>query len=518
MAKDRGNPKQPFKLVLGEAVNSLKKVNHQTWHGLPVGSFTTRAKDVVRLADLWAKHQKAAELEDLVEGIYQLKQVGGLQALMDSIPNRDMCPSSRQNLVNIVGKVSRYREAARFLYRTAKRSPLLRRAKVVIVNLPEQAFHRSASQNCTPELLSTISRASAFNQGPDLGYLCRLLNTTSPQLNDQFNAQTRKTLREAKIHAEIQLIFHYELNAARSPPRVICSSKDACFLCNAFILMHGKMHMPRYHGRLYPGWRLPLISHLDYLNRRFNSILEKQIENSFRLMLSRQKKTIYPDPNESTLLTLPSSTSTLRTSALAEAAEWEESSTKKSMIDPTAEPGEHSIPPEDRASVGSSGSTESLPSVLGSRNRIKVEEDSTPSLNLLDQPATQLSSQSSPRSTHSNDTIADTTELVQGVPLVSNIAIAREPKVHTAKALDIHIEYIAEAASGTDRSYSEMSYSVEWLPDEEAKELLEDNVAAVVDVEALRGQVLRKLCKHNGLLIMAGGMLVRIAPRDGSAI
>jgi hypothetical protein len=34
-----------------------------------------------------------------------------------------------------------------------------------------------------------------------------------------------------------------------------------------------------------------------------------------------------------------------------------------------------------------------------------------------------------------------------------------------------------------------MSYSIEWLSNEEAKEVLEDNVAAVVDVEALRSQV-----------------------------
>jgi hypothetical protein len=248
-----------------------------------------------------------------------------------------MCPSSRRNLFNIVSKVSRYREAARFPCRTARKIPLLRRAKVVPINLPKEAFYRVAGENHNPQLASTVARINTICQGPDVRYLFRLLNTSGPQPNDQFTAQTRKTLREAKIHAEIQLVFYYELNASRLPPRVVCSSKDACFLCNVFILMHGKMHTPRYRGRLYPGWRLPSMPDLNDLDLRLNSALEDLIKDSLKILLSRQKKTIYPDPNESTLLTLPLSTSTLRTSALAEATEREEASAK--TLQPTTQPG-----------------------------------------------------------------------------------------------------------------------------------------------------------------------------------
>jgi hypothetical protein len=45
---------------------------------LRVSLFTERVKDLVRLADLWAKYQKPAQLEDLVEGVYRLKQIGDL--------------------------------------------------------------------------------------------------------------------------------------------------------------------------------------------------------------------------------------------------------------------------------------------------------------------------------------------------------------------------------------------------------------------------------------------------------
>jgi hypothetical protein len=75
------------------------------------------------------------------------------------------------------------------------------------------------------------------------------------------------TLKKVEIHAEIQLLFYCELKASELPPRVICSSKDACFLCNALIFTHGNMHTPRSHGRLYPGWRLPFFPKLNEIEQ-----------------------------------------------------------------------------------------------------------------------------------------------------------------------------------------------------------------------------------------------------------
>jgi hypothetical protein len=179
-----------------------------------------------------------------------------------------MCPNSGQNLANIVSKESRYREAAQFLHRTAKRIPSLRQAKVVPVKTFKEAFNRVSAGNYTAQLASRIARINTVSQRPDVRYLCRLLDTSGPQPNDQFAAQTRKTLRKAKAYAEVQLVFYYELNASRLVPRVVCSSKDACSLCKAFILMHGKTHTPRYHGRLYPGRRLSSMSDLNDLDLR----------------------------------------------------------------------------------------------------------------------------------------------------------------------------------------------------------------------------------------------------------
>jgi hypothetical protein len=83
--------------------------------------------------------------------------------------------------------------------------------------------------------------------------------------------------------------------------------------------MYGKIHTPRCHGRLYPGWRLPFSPRLKEIEQRFNRELANHIRNSLTTLLSRRKKTVYPDPPESTLLTLPVSASTLRSLALPEA-------------------------------------------------------------------------------------------------------------------------------------------------------------------------------------------------------
>jgi hypothetical protein len=282
--------KQPIKKVLQDATSSLEKLNEKKFMRLfPIAKlFVERAKEVMKLTDSWAKHQTTARLRMLVDGVYRLWQVGEFQSLLGTIPNRNMDPNSRRNLVNMVSKVARYREAARFLYRTAKKFPLAQKMRIVPVDLPQEAFDEIPANQYTPILQSAISRISAQYGKWDFGHICQLLKTTEREASDQFAQQTRKTLNGAKIHAEIQLLFYCELKVSKLSPRVVCSSKDACFLCNTFIFMHGKMHTPRAHGRLHPGWRLPLFPDLNGIEERFNLALENYVKNSVRTLLSKR--------------------------------------------------------------------------------------------------------------------------------------------------------------------------------------------------------------------------------------
>ncbi|CBY00631.1 hypothetical protein LEMA_P017610.1 [Plenodomus lingam JN3] len=288
--------KQSLKLICEEAIRGIQKltITQLGGHRDVCEGFVTRSKEVVKLADQWLRHQTNSQLKQLIDGVYRLNEMGNLQPLLDLVPNRFMCPSSRQSLVNIVSKVSRYREAARYLYRTAKKYKPVQSMRIIPVNLAQDAFKRTTygtAKNPSPCLNTTIKRITGDGRKPELKHLCHLLNITDQQLNEQFANQARKTLKEAKIHAEVQLIYYCDANTSLRPPRVICSSKDACFLCNVFISTHGNMYTPRQHGRLYPGWRLPNSPLSSHLEQRFAAVLESQIKSSLGMLLTRRSKT-----------------------------------------------------------------------------------------------------------------------------------------------------------------------------------------------------------------------------------
>ncbi|KFY23502.1 hypothetical protein V491_02510, partial [Pseudogymnoascus sp. VKM F-3775] len=105
--------------------------------------------------------------------------------------------------------------------------------------------------------------------------------------------------KDIKVHAEIQLLFFYEIHPQLPRPRIICASKSACYLCNLYFRLHGGFRVPRSHGKLYKQWTLPdwlpvpLARHAELSNvaTRFNAALEARARN--------RTATRYPDPNES---------------------------------------------------------------------------------------------------------------------------------------------------------------------------------------------------------------------------
>ncbi|KAE8334815.1 hypothetical protein BDV24DRAFT_145130 [Aspergillus arachidicola] len=208
----------------------------------------------------------------------------------------------------------------RHLYRTAKKSPLARAMRTIPVRLPEEAFASPVIKGYFPELQSKIAEASSRgSQQKLLREICAILKNSQQQAIDRYSGQVIRTLREAKIHAEIQLIAHCELKHPTLLPRVICSSKDACFLCNLCLQLYQKIYTPKSHGRLYPGWRIPCIPQLAELEQRFSQTLGDHFRETCVALLSTHQKVIYPDPNESTLFTLPLSRTTTRASISSKA-------------------------------------------------------------------------------------------------------------------------------------------------------------------------------------------------------
>ncbi|KAF2850021.1 hypothetical protein T440DRAFT_112881 [Plenodomus tracheiphilus IPT5] len=503
--------KQSFKSVFEEAIHAVQRVpTAQLGEQRQTSAlFRERSKDAIKLAEAWSRHQTIARLQHLVEGIHRLSQIGNLKSLLDILPNRDMCPSSRQNLVNIVAKVSRYREAAGYLYRTAKRYQIVRCMKTVIVNLPDEAFQRTSAANRDPVLTRTIQRITGGHRQPEISHLCHLLKVTEQQLYKQFAQQTRMTLEKAKMHAEVQLIYYCDENKSGNMPRVICSCKDACFLCNAFISTHGKMYTPRHHGRLYPGWRLPTNPQSANLEKRFAAVLEKQVRDSLGTLLTRRSKTKYPDPNESTLLTLALSTSTLRTVAISEAP-------------PQTLPTKPSCSTEAMVSVPKEQNLEpQAPSIFiegGQRNHSPALKDS-----VRTQPDHEVRSQHtdslfSPSINERNgdiqlDPVRMPTSNHNPTMLGESDAIAPKFDFHTHGPLEIHLECTSEDASvPIEPTSTDPTYEVKHLSEEESRPLLDAENATVIDVDALHvnDEQSFELLEPNVVFLRAQGVVVKI--------
>lgn len=327
--KIRRTPNQPAREKFQNVIRALAP--HGATRLLPPakvsdedrGLFIERAKDIIALIDAYTHHPRPQQLEDLVCGFYRLRKVN-CQAIVNGVPDNAINQSGKNSLINMIRKVARYAEVARFLFRTAKKFPIVRRMQITQVSLPKSAFLRTPVGSEYKTSLSSIlaritesQKAKLSSQRCEADTVCPLLGTNTNQADDDLTAQTFRTLTTGKIHAEVQLVFYCEtlkklegIIGDLLPPRVVCSSKKACFLCNLLVSMHGQMRTPWCHGKLYPGWRLPMSSGLD-LPLRFNLLLEDRITESILLLFKRRNKTTYPGPSESTLISLPSLASEL---------------------------------------------------------------------------------------------------------------------------------------------------------------------------------------------------------------
>ncbi|KAL1902458.1 hypothetical protein Sste5346_001439 [Sporothrix stenoceras] len=174
---------------------------------------------VIKLLDVWSRYQVTSRVQELVEGIYRLNRTAGLYEAINAIPNVDLAPDLRKSLINIVRKVARYREIARLLYRTAKdTTPMLRRTSVVVVDLPLAAYTKVQSrQDYVPDIVAKIDEAGTGqnHSEQEMDMLFRHLDTDRTAAAKAFGRQTRNTLAQSKIHAEIQLVEYCNSSMAK---------------------------------------------------------------------------------------------------------------------------------------------------------------------------------------------------------------------------------------------------------------------------------------------------------------
>ncbi|KAH8719844.1 hypothetical protein HC256_000262 [Beauveria bassiana] len=413
--------------------------------------FRQQAKAVIKNIDMWLKHQTERRLCNVVEAVVQLSRNSSLSQMLSSIPNTMMGPSERKNLLKMIRRVARYRDAARFLYRTAKKYPLIRSMKVVMVSLPRNAF-RLLSVDYQPDFFVTCTRLQiAHGRQTSVAQVARLLNRDGQTAEESFSHQCFKTIREGKIHAEIQLVYCLETHRPKPAPRVVASSKMACFLCNVFLCQAAKVYTKRCHGRLYPAWKLPV-----FPSRAVT-------------LLSKQRRTLFPQPSESTLWTMDISATTLGTLLGPGGIVEEESLRLESSVDASREQ------PTTQAGIGAElehplvGQTESSIDIapLDKLDLLTVRQGSLTTLTLD----------------------ASTIAPVQAGPVI------------------IQLEYTVGKNGGVG---SKLGCNLEWLTREDADAAKDNKNMCIIDAESLDDGVAIPVSNLEGLCISTGGNLVKL--------
>ena len=155
-------------------------------------------------------------------------------------------------------------------------------------------------------LQNILRSGSAVQSRSFKSFLERCLKKSMQMIFDEFRLAIADYYKSVKVHAEIQLLFFYELNSEKIRSRTICSSKSACYFCDLFFRFHGQYYVFRTHDRLYHRWTLSnwhiLLSEMrrrdfDVLLRNFSDILKVKVKAALDRGPVRANH-----PNESTLL------------------------------------------------------------------------------------------------------------------------------------------------------------------------------------------------------------------------
>ncbi|KAK3335739.1 hypothetical protein B0T19DRAFT_16997 [Cercophora scortea] len=259
-------------------------------------------------------------LENIIIEAHQLAKSVDISSVLSGITYKELDPGTIGRFIHQIGKLGRYMECSRHLARTAKKLRLFSNASVDIVSLDAHCFARHHRINSLG-LSECLSQCQAGKPRPiTIGGICSKLQTSKTESSDTFTWTTRRVLEESRIHAEVQIVAHYEINPVANPPRVICSNKDACYLCDLLIRLHGKFHTPSTHGVLYPSWRIPNIASFGDVLARLHTALESQIQATIQKLMASTKRPVTTFPNESTTFPLSNSLSTLASLVLPVAA------------------------------------------------------------------------------------------------------------------------------------------------------------------------------------------------------
>lgn len=178
-------------------------------------------------------------------------------------------------------KLRRYVKVCNGLLTAARRYSIFSRITTCFVDLQQFRYGRSL-----PNPRSPSAAVSDTLVPPETVIRLAQLDKKTPSI---ITTSLSERLRHGtRLHPEIQLLIYYELHPTASPPRMISSSKNSCYLCKLFFKFHGKFAVPRSHGHMDDDWKWPApvrqlraadarVGNLDYLLPAFMAAVEERI-------------------------------------------------------------------------------------------------------------------------------------------------------------------------------------------------------------------------------------------------
>lgn len=245
---------------------------------------------------------------DLITLMHDLASQMKLKSALESSSRLD--PGLKSFLPEAVGKLGRYYSISYELVCAArsKEYSIFHSVAIETSSIRRPSQPSGVDENLHPlTALQQILRPRTVVQAKALKpSLERCLGKPLQAILDDFRLIITDYYQFAKVHAEIQLLFFYELNPGRLRPRVICSSKSACYLCHLFFKLHGQFYIPRTHGRLYYKWTLPdWHSLLPEMRRRDFDVLLMQLSDVLKVKVRAAlegRPVRVNHPNESVLV------------------------------------------------------------------------------------------------------------------------------------------------------------------------------------------------------------------------
>ncbi|KAL9032833.1 MAG: hypothetical protein Q9180_006283, partial [Flavoplaca navasiana] len=240
-------------------------------------------------------HSLRALLHDILIQISEL-DVNTLQMVLDKSNLID--PTLKASLPLKISKLGRYHRITCDLIDAARSSHSTLFGHISVQAIAKPPLNMASIKDQLAGFEQTYQRVTSSSQ--QSSHL-RFDPRSAAAVRKRFETRMANHATRWKVHAEIQILLFYEQHPSRVPPRIIGSSKSACYLCDLFIQLHGHFQVPRSHGKLYDRWILPKEA-LDHLSAsphlrsvvdRFNAKLEAQ---TLDILTSNRKP--YPNPAE----------------------------------------------------------------------------------------------------------------------------------------------------------------------------------------------------------------------------